>query len=134
MFSFDPVDVRGKLTRFALKSADLFCEVPMSMESAMIGGEISVPTLEGMAKLKVSPGTESGRVFRMRGKGMRLLGASGRGDLHVRVYLEIPKNLSSGQKRKLKEFLEVCTDTNYPEIGAFQRKAREFAAHIDRVK
>ncbi|MFN2352662.1 MAG: molecular chaperone DnaJ [Kiritimatiellia bacterium] len=121
-------------TIFQRQGADLFCEVPMSMESAMIGGEISVPTLEGMAKLKVSPGTESGRVFRMRGKGMRLLGASGRGDLHVRVYLEIPKNISSGQKRKLKEFLEVCTDTNYPEIGAFQRKAREFAAHIDRVK
>ncbi len=115
---------------FQRQGADLFCEVPMPLEAALTGGEVSVPTLDGMAKIRISPGTESGRVFRLRGKGMPVPGEAGRGDLHARVYLEIPKNLSGMQKKRLKEFLDTCNENNYPEIAQFQRKARDFAASV----
>jgi molecular chaperone DnaJ len=115
---------------FQRQGADLFCEAPIPLDVALTGGEVSVPTLEGMAKLKISPGTETGRVFRLRGKGMPLLGEPGRGDLHARVFLEIPKNLSSVQKKRLKEFLDACSESNYPEVGQFQRKAREFVSSL----
>lgn len=113
-------------TIFQRQGEDLYCEVPMPLDVAMLGGEVSVPTLDGMAKIKVIPGTESGRVFRLRGKGMPSVSGAGFGDLHARVYLEVPKNLSSTQKKRLKEFLDTCTDNNYPAIVQFKRKAKTF--------
>jgi molecular chaperone DnaJ len=117
---------------FQRQGNDLFCEAPISLEVAMLGGDISVPTLDGWASLRIAPGSESGKLFRMRGKGVPELGGYGRGDLHVRVVHEIPRNLSGQQKKKLKEFLDACAADNYPALAQFKQKAAEFLENAAR--
>lgn len=114
---------------FQREGEDLFCEAPVPLEAAIMGGEISVPTLDGYATIKIPPGTESGKIFRLRGKGAQEPGTGRRGDLHVRVSLELPKNLSGSQKKKLKEFIDICAETQYPELQAFKKRAAEFLEH-----
>ncbi|MBI3562160.1 MAG: molecular chaperone DnaJ [Gammaproteobacteria bacterium] len=80
---------------------DLFCEVPVSMFTASLGGEFEVPTLEGRVKLKIPAETQSGKLFRLRGKGVRSARSSGAGDLLCRVTVETPINLSKKQKEQL---------------------------------
>ena len=80
---------------FQRQDEDLFCEVPLPAEIAALGGEIEVPTTEGYARLKIEPGTESGRVFRLRGKGMPSLEDHGKGDLHIRIVVEVATRLNS---------------------------------------
>ena len=111
---------------FQRQGNDLFCEVPISLEIAALGGEISVPTLDGWAKIRIAPGTESGKMFRLRGKGVPELNGYGRGDLHIRVVQEVPRNLSSQQKNKLKDFLDACAANNYPKLAQFGKHAAEF--------
>ncbi|MBU4201320.1 MAG: molecular chaperone DnaJ [Kiritimatiellae bacterium] len=114
---------------FQREGNDLFCEVPISLEAAALGGEISVPTLDGWANIRIAPGTENGKLFRLRGKGVPDTGGYGHGDLHVRVVQEVPKNLSGQQKKKLKEFLDACDETNCPDLAQFRTKAAEFMEH-----
>jgi molecular chaperone DnaJ len=116
---------------FQRQGNDLFCEVPISLEIAAFGGEISVPTVDGWAKLKIAPGTGSGKLFRLRGKGAPDPNGYGPGDLHVRVVQEVPKNLSGVQRKKLKEFLEACDLNNYPDLSQFLARSGEF---LDRRK
>ncbi len=111
---------------FQRQGNDLFCEAPMPLEAAVLGGEIEVPTLDGWAKIKIAPGTESGKLFRLRGKGVPDPGGYDRGDLHVRVVQEIPKNLSGHQRRQFKEFLDACDPANYPTLAQFRKQAGEF--------
>ncbi len=111
---------------FQREGNDLFCEVPISLEVAALGGDISVPTLEGWAKLRIAAGTESGKLFRLRGKGVPDSAGYGPGDLHIRVVQEVPKSLSGQQKKKLNDFLESCGLNNYPKLAQFQKKAAEF--------
>lgn len=111
---------------FQRQGNDLFCEVPISLELAALGGEISVPTLEGWTKIKIAPGTESGKMFRLRGQGVSEPGDYGRGDLHVRVVQEVPQSLSGSQKAKLREFLAACDERNFPAATQFRQKAVEF--------
>lgn len=111
---------------FQREGNDLFCEVPISLEAAVLGGEISVPTLEGWAKIHIAPGTENGKLYRLRGKGAPDTSGYGHGDLHVRVVQEVPKNLSGHQKKKLKEFLDACDESNGPDMARFRTKAAEF--------
>lgn len=113
---------------FHRQGDDLFCEIFIPLGTAILGGEVSVPTIEGPAKIKVSPGTESGKVFRLRGKGMPGIERHGRGNLHVRLITEIPKNLSSTQKKSLKAFLDACRNGNYPETAESAKRARNFYA------
>lgn len=112
---------------FQRQGEELFYEIPIPLDVAIIGGEISVPTFEGLAKVKVPPGTASGKVFRLRAKGMPVLGGAGNGDLHIRVVIEVPKYLSGSQKNKLQEFFDTCSDkNNYPEILQFKKRAGAF--------
>jgi molecular chaperone DnaJ len=113
---------------FQRQGSDLFCEVPVPLDVALLGGEIQVPTIEGWANLKLAPGTENGKLFRLRAKGVPGLGPEDPGDLHVRVVVEVPKNLSGAQKRKLKEFMDTCAADQYPERKQFQKHAEEFLA------
>ncbi|MBI2437722.1 MAG: molecular chaperone DnaJ, partial [Lentisphaerae bacterium] len=83
---------------FQRQGNDLFCEVPVPLDVALLGGEVRAPTLDGWASLKLAPGTESGKLFRLRGKGAPGLAPEGPGDLHVRIVVETPKNLSGAQK------------------------------------
>ncbi|MBM7855710.1 molecular chaperone DnaJ [Desulfohalotomaculum tongense] len=83
---------------------DIFCEVPINFAQAALGDEITVPTLDGEAELKVPAGTQTGTIFRMRGKGIPYINGGGRGDQHVRVKVVTPTKLSERQKELLREF------------------------------
>lgn len=111
---------------FQRQGEDLFCEVPVPLDVALLGGEISVPTLEGFAKLKIAAGTENRKTFRLHEKGMFEMRGRGRGDLHVRINLELPKGMSGQQKKKLREFFEACNENNYPGLAQFQKIAHAF--------
>ena len=78
---------------------DLLCTVPIPFETAALGGDVEVPTVDGFAKLRISAGTPSGKLLRLRNKGVRCVDGRGCGDLHVRVVVEVPVKLSSKQKK-----------------------------------
>jgi molecular chaperone DnaJ len=95
---------------FKRERDDLICEMPISFVQAALGDELEVPTLEGTAKLKIPEGTQSGTVFRMKGKGVPNVSGHGRGDQHVVVKLVTPTKLSEKQKTLLKEFARLLGD------------------------
>ena len=111
---------------FQREGSDLFCSVPISFARAALGGEVKVPTLEGHAVLKVPAGTPSGKVFRLRGKGLPEVHGRGVGDLHVKLYVEVPTKLNHEQKQKLQAFAEACDETTHPEESSFFKKAKDF--------
>jgi len=111
---------------FQRRGDDLYCEVPVSFEAAAGGGDIEVPTIDGSAVLKLSPGTESGKVFRLKGKGVPNVEGYGRGDLHVRVVPEVPMRLSGRQRKALSDFAALVDNSNYPDREKFLRKVEGF--------
>ncbi|MCL1077333.1 molecular chaperone DnaJ [Parashewanella spongiae] len=92
---------------FVRDGNDLFCEVPISFSKASLGGEIEVPTLDGKVNLKIPSETQTGRMFRLRGKGVKSVRSHGVGDLLCKVVMETPVNLSEKQKELLREFEET---------------------------
>ena len=88
---------------FAREGTELHCDVPISFAMAALGGEIEIPTLDGKVKLKIPAETQSGRLFRLRGKGVRSVRTSSKGDLLCRAIVETPVNLSKRQKELLEE-------------------------------
>ena len=107
---------------------NLYCVVPVPVEDMALGCEIEVPTIDGYAKLKIPPGTESGKVFRLKGKGLNSLDGYSRGDLHVRVVAEVPVHLSHNQKRLLREFQNTREESNYPSVQKFRAMSEAFFA------
>jgi molecular chaperone DnaJ len=91
---------------FTREGQNLSCEVPVSFATAALGGSVDVPTLDGNVLLKVPAETQSGSVFRLRGKGVRSVRANGVGDLFCRVQVETPVNLTGEQKQMLRTFDE----------------------------
>lgn len=89
---------------FTREDSDLYCEVPISFTTAVLGGELDVPTLEGRVKLKIPPETQTGKMFRLRGKGVRSVHGGAVGDLLCRVEIETPVHLTRRQKELLEEF------------------------------
>jgi molecular chaperone DnaJ len=94
---------------FVRDENDLYCEVPISFVTATLGGELDVPTLSGRVKLKIPSETQSGKTFRLRGKGVKSVRGSHVGDLMCRVMVETPVNLTSKQKGLLQEFEKTLT-------------------------
>ena len=111
---------------FQREDDNLYCEVPVSFSLAALGGEIPVPTLEGKANLKVPAGTQSGQVFKLRGKGVANVNARDRGDLFARLLVEVPTRLNHEQRQKLEEFASLCGEENTPLHKSFFERAREF--------
>ncbi len=111
---------------FQRQDEDLFCEMPIPLDVAIKGGEIKVPTPEGWAKVKIQPGIENGKIIRLPGKGVPVLGKVGRGNLHVRIVIENPRNLDSNQKRKMNDFLDSLTPSCFPNRTQFEKKAQAF--------
>ncbi len=111
---------------FQREGENLFCEVPIPFTTAALGGEARVPTLEGKASLKIPAGTQGGAVFKMRGHGMPVLQSTQRGDLLVRVLVEVPTKLNREQRHKLEEFAALCGEENSPMHKSFFDKAKEF--------
>ena len=95
---------------FERDGANLICDVPLDIATAALGGEIDVPTLDGRVKLKVGAGTQSERVFRLRGKGVRPVRGGSPGDVLCRVRVETPVNLTPRQEELLEELRETLGD------------------------
>lgn len=112
---------------FQRDGADLHCRVPISMVVAAIGGEFEVPTIDGgKTRVKVPEGTQSGRRFRLHGKGMPVLRAKQTGDMYVQVVVETPQNLTKKQRDLLSEFDRLSSKETQPESSGFFTKVREF--------
>jgi molecular chaperone DnaJ len=111
---------------FEREDNNLFCEVPVSFSTAALGGEATVPTLDGQAQLKIPAGTQSGTAFKLRSKGVPVLNSHSRGDLIVRVAVEVPTRLNAEQRKKLEEFAALMGDENSPMHKSFFEKAKEF--------
>lgn len=105
---------------------NLYCEVPIAFTLATLGGEVPVPTLEGKANVKIPAGTQSGQIFKLRGKGIVHVNGRERGDLLVRVMVEVPTRLNAEQRAKLQEFAELCGEENTPLRKNFFERAKEF--------
>lgn len=112
---------------FQRDGADLFCRVPISMTTAALGGKIEVPTVGGgRSRVSVPEGTQAGKQFRLKGKGMPILRSKQTGDMYIQVEVETPKNLTRKQKEILKEFEEASSDATNPESSGFFSRVKEF--------
>jgi molecular chaperone DnaJ len=112
---------------FRRKGADLFCQAPISFVAAAMGGDIEVPVLGGgRARVKIPEGTQSGKQFRLSGKGMPVLRSANRGDLYVQVNVETPVNLTRRQKELLGQFDKEMTEANGPQTSGFFARMKEF--------
>ncbi|MBQ0083728.1 MAG: molecular chaperone DnaJ [Clostridiales bacterium] len=105
---------------------DVFCTIPITFSQAALGAEITVPTLDGKVKFTIHEGTQSGDEFKLKGKGIQRLRYSGRGDQYVKVFVEVPKNLSKEQKERLKAFDEAVNESNYKSRKTFAEKLKDF--------
>ncbi|HAJ71442.1 MAG TPA: molecular chaperone DnaJ [Methylophilaceae bacterium] len=114
---------------FQREGGNLHCEMPISFSTAALGGEIEVPTLEGAAKMKIPAETQTGGVFRLRGKGIKPLRASESGDLMVHVVVETPVKLTEKQKELLREFdasTQADAGKHSPKNKSWVDKAKDF--------
>ncbi len=113
---------------FERDGSDLHCSVPIDLVSAALGGELEVPTLTGKAQLKIPEGTQSGKVFRLRGMGIKSVRGGGMGDLLCEVLVETPVHLNKKQKELLREFGQsLGVDHKHsPETSSWLDKARSF--------
>jgi molecular chaperone DnaJ len=114
--------------KFSRSGFDVLGNVDINLVQAALGDEIMVPTLDGLVKLKIPEGTQSGTVFRLKGRGITRLRGAGRGDHHVTVRVLTPTNLSEKQKEILKEFGKTLTSENH------QNKAQKDKGFFDRFK
>ena len=111
---------------FQRDGADLFCKVPVSMTTAAMGGEIEVPTIDGKkARVTIPEGTQTGKQFRLKNKGMPVLRSTQTGDMYIQVAVETPVNLTRRQRELLKEF-EKEARNNSPESEGFFARAKAF--------
>ncbi len=118
-------------TVFQRDHDDLHCEMPVSFTVAALGGEIEIPTLDGVARLKVPPETQTGKVFRLRGKGIKGVRSIGHGDLLCHVVVETPINLTDRQRELLREFEEISqtnAERHNPRAKGWMDRVRDFFA------
>lgn len=109
---------------FQREGDDLLCEIPVDFVQAALGAEIEVPVLGGKTEIKIPAGTQPGTMFRLKGKGIRNVQGHGQGDLHVRINVEVPTQLTGAQKAKLQEFAELCNGKESPMRESFFEKAK----------
>lgn len=105
---------------------DLFCEVPIKFTLAALGGSIKVPTLFEKGNLKIPAGTQTGTTFRLKDQGIPSLRGGRKGDLLIRVQVEVPSKLKASQKKILEEYAEACGDPANPVCESFVEKAKKF--------
>ena len=106
---------------------NLYCEVPVNFSIAANGGIIEVPTISGKTKLNVPAGTQNGQILRIKGKGAPSLRRGiGRGDLHIRILVETPVNLSKEQRELLDKFTASLKENNLPRYNTFVKRAGNF--------
>ncbi len=111
---------------FLREGRDILCEIPITFGQAALGVKLQVPALNGRVKMDIPSGTQSGTVFRLKGKGMPDLRGLGRGDEHVRVIVETPKKLTKRQKELLKEFERLGKGGSSTKSGLFDKVTDTF--------
>jgi molecular chaperone DnaJ len=109
---------------FSRQDSEVICEIPISFTQAALGAKIWVPTLDGKVELSIPPGTQSGKVFRLRGRGIPHLGSSGRGDQHVNVTVEVPRALTKKQRELLEQFADTMGEAQSPRTRSFLEKVK----------
>ena len=110
---------------FEREGSALFCEVPISFAQATLGNELEVPTLDGKARLKIPAGSQTHKIFRMKNQGIAELRGGGRGDLHIRIVVETPTNLTARQKELLEEFDTLSSEDHHPLRDKFIKGLRD---------
>lgn len=110
---------------FEREGFDVWCEVPITFSQAVLGDEITVPTVDGKVKYTVPEGTQPGTVFRLRNKGVPFVNSKERGDQYIKVNVEVPRGLNSKQKDVLREFDSQITEKNYEKRKSFFDKVKE---------
>jgi molecular chaperone DnaJ len=109
---------------FRRNATDVLCEIPIPIVPAALGGELEIPTLDGMVKYDVPEGTQNGSAFKIKGKGIPYLRGSGRGDHYFQVVVEVPKKLHEKQKALLRQFAEEVGEKGYEQRADFFRKMK----------
>ena len=107
---------------FRRDGVDVFCEAPITFSQAVLGAELEIPTIDGKVKYSIPEGTQTGTVFRLKGKGIPVLNGRGRGDQYVTVTIETPRNLNKEQKEALRKFSETVGENNYEKRKSFFKK------------
>jgi molecular chaperone DnaJ len=111
---------------FQRDGADIFCKVPIAMTTAALGGQIEVPTVDGAAtRIKIPEGSESGKQFRLKGKGMPVLRSKSVGDMYIQVEVETPKSLTRRQRELLEEFERESHKETSPESAGFLSRLKD---------
>ena len=114
-------------TFFQRDGADLYCNVPISMTQAALGGQFDVTTLDGtQTRVKIPEGTQNAKQFRLKGKGMPVLRQPAVGDLYIQVSVETPQNLTKRQRELLEEFQSLSSKENSPQSSGFFSRMKEF--------
>ena len=111
---------------FEREDNDLLCEIPISFTVAAIGGQIDVPTISGKTTIRVPAGTQSGAMLRLKGKGAPSPNGGGRGDLHLRLLVEVPTGLSKEQSELLEKFNATLSPKNQRHQKEFAERAKNF--------
>ena len=109
---------------FRREGTSVFCEAPITFTQAVLGAELEIPTIDGRVKYTIPEGTQTGTVFRLRGKGIPVLNGRGRGDQYVTVTIETPRDLNREQKEALKRFSETLGEGNYEKHRSFFGKKK----------
>ena len=107
---------------FRREGVDVFCEAPITFAQATLGATLEIPTIDGKVKYDLPEGTQTGSVFRLRGKGIPVLNGRGRGDQYVTVNVETPRNLTREQKEALRTFSDMLGESNYEKRKSFFKK------------
>ena len=110
---------------FTRDGYDIHCDIPITYSQAVLGDEIVVPTVDGNVKYRIGEGTQTGTVFRLRGKGVKRLNRSDRGDQYVKVFVEVPKNLNKKQKELLQQLEASLESKNYSKRDSFFKKLKD---------
>ena len=118
---------------FIRDGLDLAVDVPVSPVAAAVGGDVDVPTPDGVANLKIPSGTPNGKLFRLRGKGMPSLRGMGTGDLVVRIVFEVPQRLTAKQRGLLDDLAKILEPENFPEAQKLSVAAKKFYSRKEKL-
>lgn len=110
---------------FKREGYDVVCDVPISFTQAALGGEIEIPTIDGIIKYTIPEGTQTSTVFKLKGKGIKRLRSNSRGDQYFRVIVEVPKKLNQKQKDLLRQFAEISGDEGLEQKKGFFEKVKD---------
>ncbi|NLM72622.1 MAG: molecular chaperone DnaJ [Clostridiaceae bacterium] len=110
---------------FKREGYDVVCDIPISFVQAALGAEIDIPTIEGIEKYNIPEGTQTGTVFKLKGRGIKYLRSNNRGDQYFRVNVVVPKKLSQKQKEILRQFADVSGDEGLDEKKSFFNKMKD---------